>query len=171
MKKKNEQLATDRLVLKAFSECDRAAMLDIFCNETIKKTYMLPDFESKEQAGVLFDRFLALSNGDERLLYGVFLENTPIGFINECEKHDTTMELGYVITPEYQGQGFATEAVQACIQELFRMGFDHVRAGYFEGNDASRRVMEKCGMHKISLEEDIEYKDVLRHCFYFEIDK
>ena len=171
MEKKNARLITQRLVLKTFSEGHRSAILDIFCNETIKKTYMLPDFENKEQAGVLFDRFVALSNGDERLLYGVFLEDTPIGFINECEKRDTMIELGYVITPEHQGKGFATEAVQACIQELFRMGYDRVRAGYFEGNDASRRVMEKCGMHQIPLEEDIEYKGVLRHCFYFEIEK
>ena len=132
---------------------------------------MLPDFENKEQANPLFDKFVALSNGDERFLYGVFLEDTPIGFINECEKQNTMMELGYVITPEHQGKGFATEAVQVCIQELFRIGYDRVRAGYFEGNGASRRVMEKCGMHQIPLEEDIEYKGVLRHCFYFEIDK
>lgn len=171
MEKKNAQLTTKRLILKAFSECHRAAMLDIFCNEAIKKTYMLPDFESKEQANPLFDKFVALSNGNERFLYGVFLGNTPIGFINECEKQDAMMELGYVIAPEHQGKGFATEAVQACIHELFRMGYEHVRAGYFEGNTASRRVMEKCGMQKLPLEEDIEYKGVLRHCFYFGIDK
>ena len=96
MEKKNEQLITKRLVLKAFSECHRSAMLDMFCDKTIKKTYMLPDFENKEQAGPLFDKFVALSNGDERFLYGVFLQDTPIGFINECEKHDTMMERGYV---------------------------------------------------------------------------
>ena len=171
MEKKKEQLVTERLVLKAFRECDRPAMIDMFCNETIKKTYMLPDFENKEQAGALFDKFVILSRADDRFLYGVFLDDTPIGFINDCEKNDSMMELGYVITPEYQGKGFATEAVQACIRELFRMGYEHVRAGYFEGNTASRRVMEKCGMHKLPLEEDIEYKGALRHCLYFGIDK
>ena len=86
-------------------------------------------------------------------------------------KADCNPEIGYGILEEYRGQGFATEAVKACIEELFRMGFAHIRAGFFEGNTASCRVMEKCGMHRIELEEDIEYKGVLHHCFYYEIDK
>ena len=53
-----------------------------------------------------------------------------------------------MIAPAHQGKGFATEAVEACIEELFRMGFAHIRAGFFEGNVASCRVMEKCGMRK-----------------------
>jgi ribosomal-protein-alanine N-acetyltransferase len=64
------------------------------------------------------------------------------------------MALGYVIAPEHQGKGFATEAVQACIHELFRMGYEHVRAGYFEGNTASRRVMEKLGMQFEGIQRD-----------------
>ena len=91
--------------------------------------------------------------------------------MNDCEIKDDAIEIGYVITPAHQGKGFATEAVEACIEELFRMGFAHIRAGFFECNVASCRVMEKCGMHRIELEEDIEYKGVLHHCFYYEIHK
>lgn len=170
MEKKREKLVTRRLVLKAFEECDRSAMIEIFCNKEIKKTYMLPDFDSKEQAEPLFDRFVALSKSD-RFLYGVFLDGIPIGFINDCEAKDSMIELGYVITPAHQGKGYATEAVQCCIDELFRMGYTRVRAGFFAGNTASQRVMEKCGMHKIPLEEDIPYKGVTHHCYYYEIEK
>lgn len=171
MEKRKDRLTTQRLVLKAFSECDRQALIAMFFNEEIKKTYMLPDFENEEQAGALFDKFLTISQAEDRFLYGVYFQDTPIGFINDCEKNDWMMELGYVITPEYQGKGFATEAVQRCIDELFRIGYRHVRAGYFEGNIPSCRVMQKCGMHKLELEEDIEYKGVLRHCYYYGIDQ
>ena len=42
------------------------------------------------------------------------------------------------------GHGYATEAVRAVLEELRDMGFRRVTAGYFEGNEASHRVMEKC---------------------------
>ena len=51
------------------------------------------------------------------------------------------------------------------------MGFDCVRTGYFEENTASGRVMQKCGMHKIDLEEEIEYRGISHHCLYYEIDR
>ena len=170
MEKKKSRLVTERLVLKAFCESDRQQMLDILCDKSIKKTYMIPDFGNKEQAGPLFEKLMAFSKSDNHFQYGIYLNDTVIGFVNDCEIKDSTIELGYVIAPEYQGKGFATEAVRTCIDELFRMGFQHIKAGFFEGNIASRRVMEKCGMHKLPFEEDIEYKGNLHHCLYFGID-
>lgn len=64
----------------------------------------------------------------------------------------------------------ATEAVSACIDELFRIGLQKVTAGFFEENNASRRVMEKCGMHKLKKEDDIEYGGILHHCLYYGIE-
>ena len=171
MEKKKECLQTERLVLKAFDEWDRPQMVDIFFNEDVKKTYMIPDFDNQKQAEALFEKYMNFSKSDQHFVYGIYIDQLLIGFVNDCEAADTTIELGYVIAPEHQGKGFATEAVKACMTELFRMGYEHIKAGYFEENIASRRVMEKCGMHKIDFEEDIEYKGVLHHCLYFQINK
>ncbi len=56
-------------------------------------------------------------------------------------------EIGYVINPEYRGNGYAPEAVGA----IMRFGFidlnlHRITARYMDGNNASRSVMEKCGM-------------------------
>jgi RimJ/RimL family protein N-acetyltransferase len=171
VKKKKEMLKTERLVLRPFHEADRQEMVCILCDKEIKKTYMIPDFTDKKEAEALFERIMNLSRQDNHFVYGIFLDDKLIGFVNDCEIKDATIELGYVIAPNYQGKGFATEAVQCCIDELFEMGFAHVRAGFFEENMASCRVMQKCGMHKIDLEEDIEYKGILHHCLYYEIDR
>ena len=171
MEKKKERLQTKRLILKAFDECDRQQMVDIFLNEDIKKTYMIPDFDEKKQAEELFEKVMNFSRSDDHFEYGIYYNNTLIGFVNDCEIKDSTIEIGYVITPEYQGKGFATEAVQVCIDELFRMGFEHIIAGFFQENIASCCVMRKCGMYKIDLENDIEYKGILHHCLYYGIDK
>ena len=58
-----------------------------------------------------------------------------------------SVEIGYVLNRRYWGQGIAPEAVRA----ILRFGFIELRlhrieAHYMEGNDRSRRVMEKVGM-------------------------
>ena len=56
-------------------------------------------------------------------------------------------EIGYVINPDYQGQGLATEAVQ----EVIRFGFENlslhrIEAKFMQENTRSRRLMERVGM-------------------------
>ena len=170
MDKKKAQLQTERLVLKAYDECDRPRMLEIFYDETVKKTYMIPDFDDPKQAQALFEKMMRLSRAEDRFVYGIYFEDGLIGFVNDCEIDGTTIEIGYVIALAYQRQGFATEAVRACVEELFRMGFQQVKAGFFAENIASCRVMQKCGMRKMAFEEDIEYKGVLHHCIYYAIE-
>ena len=51
-------------------------------------------------------------------------------FINDCGIKGEEIEIGYVIHPDHQGHGYATEAVRAIICELREMGFRKVIAGY-----------------------------------------
>lgn len=56
-------------------------------------------------------------------------------------------EVGYVINPAYRGREIADEAVRAVMRFGFhRLGLHRIEAKYIEGNEASRRVMEKVGM-------------------------
>ena len=55
------------------------------------------------------------------------------------------------------------------IKELFAMGFTVVKAGAFEENPASMRVMEKSGMHRIQQEDTIEYRGKVHRCINYEI--
>lgn len=171
MKKKNEKLITERLVLKAYDECDKDSMVELLCNDKIKKTFMIPDFENMEQAESCFYKLMEFSTADNRFEYGIYLDGVLIGFLNDCGINDTKIEVGYVISPAYQGNGYASEALRAVIEELFRMGYEHIMAGFFEENIASRRVMEKCGMHLLELEEDVKYQGIVHRCLYYGIDK
>jgi RimJ/RimL family protein N-acetyltransferase len=61
-------------------------------------------------------------------------------------------EIGYVLNPEFQGQGFATEAARA----LLGVGFDgfglhRIHARCDARNAASWRVMERLGMRREAL--------------------
>ena len=86
-------------------------------------------------------------------------------------------EIGYVIHPAFWGRGLATEAVGAVIRFGFqRLELNRIEAKFMEGNEASRRVMEKNGMTfegmlRQSMYIKGEYRNVgicsiLRHEYY-----
>ncbi len=57
-------------------------------------------------------------------------------------------ELGYWLAEPYWGQGLTSEAVRTLIHRAFNeLGYKRLWCGYYDGNERSRRVMEKCGFH------------------------
>lgn len=56
-------------------------------------------------------------------------------------------EIGYVFNPAFTGRGLATEAVRRVIRFGFcELGLNRIEAKYMEGNESSRRMMERVGM-------------------------
>ena len=55
-------------------------------------------------------------------------------------------EIGYVLSKDYWGKGIMTEAVGAVINHLFNdLNLDFLTCGYYDFNNQSKRVQEKCG--------------------------
>ena len=55
-------------------------------------------------------------------------------------------EIGYWIGVPFWGQGLIPEAVRRLIRRCFEdLGCTGIWCGYFDGNEKSRRVQEKCG--------------------------
>jgi RimJ/RimL family protein N-acetyltransferase len=169
--KRPESIQTDRLCLRAITDSDESAMLSALTCAEISKTYMIPPFSSPQEAKPLFERLKTLSASQDRFVYGIYWEEKLIGWVNEVEDTGEAMELGFVITPAYQRKGFATETLRACMQALFDAGYLTVKTGAFEENLASIRVMEKCGMVRMSETENIEYRGNTHRCILFQKSK
>lgn len=165
------QIKTDRLIIKPYSREDQENMIALLTNETIKATYMIPDLKTKQDAIAMFQRLLSASHSDDHLELGIYRNNQLIGFLNDVEISANSIELGYVIHPGYHGHGYATEALKAIINELFKTGYQEIIAGAFATNTASIRVMQKCGMHLLPKTEEIRYHRTLHHCVYYSIQK
>lgn len=163
------RISTNRLLLRPYEEADRNSVIRILRNKEISSTFMLPDFEDDAAADAMFRKLLILSHQEDHFERAICLDNIPIGFLNDVEIKGGSIELGYVIHPDFQNQGYATEALTAAIGQLFRQGYSTVRAGYFSENIASARVMEKSGMHPISRVDFIEYRGKTHKCLYYEI--
>lgn len=157
----------DSLSLRPFTSADQKHILEILTDKTVGKTYMLPDFEKVEDAIPLFSRLMKLSVDDNRYVRCIDLEGTAIGFLNDVEIKNGVIELGYVIHPDSQNHGYMTQALQTAITELFGAGYEDVVCGAFAENTASIRVMEKCGMQKLAITEEIDYRDTKHRCVYY----
>jgi [ribosomal protein S5]-alanine N-acetyltransferase len=69
-----------------------------------------------------------------------------------------TVEIGYSVAPQYQNRGVATSAVKQLIEIAIASSLvDRVCAHTLAEPNASTRVLQKCGMTKVS--ESIEEED------------
>ena len=73
----------------------------------------------------------------------------PVGSIgilpSEVSLGEGEPEIGYWIGVPFWGQGYIPEAVRFLLRRCFEKGAERVWCSHFEGNEKSRRVIEKCG--------------------------
>jgi RimJ/RimL family protein N-acetyltransferase len=92
------------------------------------------------QAGIALAGFHRI-NGD-------FVVRTALDVTDEPHVYET----GYWVSPEYAGQGMATEAANAAIRYAFgHLGAKAITIGHFDGNEPSRRIVEKLGFRKLGV--------------------
>jgi diamine N-acetyltransferase len=69
-------------------------------------------------------------------------------------------DFGISIHPDFQGQGIGTTAVKLVLQYAFEtMNLHKMRGGYLDGNEASKRIMEKNGFQEEGVERHYKYVD------------
>ena len=79
---------------------------------------------------------------------GEFVVRTALDLTDEADVYET----GYWAARKYIGQGMATEAANAAIRYAFgHLGAKAISIVYFDGNDASRRIVEKLGFQRIGI--------------------
>lgn len=146
---------------------DRERMLDILTSEKVNRTYMLPDFEHREDALPLFLRLMEMSSNRSKYLRAIADGDGLVGFVNQVDLQDGEIELGYVIHPDFHGRGYMTRALELAMEEVFSLGCQEIITGAFSSNPASIRVMEKCRMTRMDKTDEIEYRGNVHTCVYY----
>lgn len=102
-------------------------------------------------------------NKDKRLEFAVILKsnNKLIGSIGlGIENTDRHGEVGYWISPDYWGKGYATEALKLLIDFAFKkLKFHKIYAKHYVENPASGKVMQNCGMSLVGTLKDHSFKN------------
>ncbi|HEX7056993.1 MAG TPA: GNAT family N-acetyltransferase [Bacilli bacterium] len=110
-----------------------------------------PSFFTLEEQQRQIMRNLNDMQSDRAFLFGVFLRETKqligrIALTNIVRGPVQTADLGYFISEEHNGKGFATEAVKLVLKFAFtRAKLHRVQASAMPRNPASNRVLKKAG--------------------------
>ena len=162
-------METQRLVIDRIRESDKADYFEnISHDKKVLETFICNYEESLETFD--FSRFVGRED-----LFAIRLKDTGklIGIILYFDCNKNSCEIGYGIGKRYWNKGYVTEAAKCFIDYLFsKKGMDRVISSFFVGNDASRRVMEKCGMSYYKTnEKELNYLGKDRDLIYYQIKK
>ena len=162
-------METERLIIDEIKETDKEDYyLNIPNDKKVLETFICPYEETLEDFD--FSRY----PGRENIL-AIRLKDTGrlIGVLTLFGEEEDSCEIGYGIGSRYWNQGYTTEAVQRFLEYLMQeKGFRTVYASFFTGNEASKRVMEKCGMtYDRFSEKELTYLGVERDLIYYVIHK
>ena len=162
-------METERLIIDEIQASDKESyFLNISHDRKVLETFICRYAETLEK----FD--FSTYPGRQDLFAIRLKENGKlIGIILYFDEKGETCEIGYGIGSAYWNRGFATEAVRRFLEYLlYEKGFRTVYASFFSGNDASRRVMEKCGMTYCRYsEKELEYQGIEREMVYYEMGR
>lgn len=168
--KKITMLNSERIILRKFTQEDAEDVLEYGSDpETLKWLFWegLKDIEGALEA----------INGYYVANAGVFAielkeENKCIGCIDlRLNAVNEKASFGYVLNRKYWGRGYMTEALRTLLKLAFHMlELNRVESTHFVGNEASGRVMEKCGMIKEGLFlQEVKVKGVFHDVVHYGI--
>ncbi|MGL5978301.1 MAG: GNAT family N-acetyltransferase [Erysipelotrichaceae bacterium] len=143
-------VTTNRLVLRAMRLDDAEALHELFSDARVTDFLLMPQMHRLEDS-IRFMKVAYLSYRQQGIPEAAVICLKPSGkVIGLCNvhtiKHMDTGELGFMLHPDYQRQGYMQEALQAFITTLIQtIGLRRIEAMCDEHNIASKRVIEQVG--------------------------
>lgn len=154
-------LETPRLYLRRFTSEDAALLHELDSDPEVMR-YLTKGVPTPLEviAGEILPRWLAYYETSDHLGFWAAHETATDRFAGWFQLRPDRLvpgatEVGYRLRRAAWGQGYATEGTRALIcKAVGEWDIGYVTAATLVDNQASRRVMEKCGM---SLEEEFIY--------------
>ena len=158
-------LETERLFFRRWEESDAEILFEEASNPEVGPPAGWQPHKNVEESLEIIRNVL---NGPEAYAICLKENGKPIGTIELRLKDNTDMtdkddecELGYWLAREFWGQGIMPEAAQELLRHAFEdLGMTKVWCGYYDGNNKSKRVQEKCGFTYQWTTEGLEVKQM-----------
>lgn len=151
------KLETKRLILRDYQLSDLDAVHQYGQDPRVIR-FMLWGPNTKDETLAFIDQAILESRQDPRVVFNlaVILKESGklIGGISLTKEHRKA-EIGWILNQDVWGKGYASEAAQTMI----RFGFETLKCEAIYAtcdveNEASYRVMIKCGMRQIAYEKE-----------------
>lgn len=146
-------IETERLILRPFTQNDLNDFFEYAKVEGVGEMAGWHHHESIEKSQEILNRFIL----EDKTFAIVYKQNNKVigslgveeygmeHVLSEFFDYDGR-EIGYVLAKDYWGKAIMPEAVKAVIDYLFNeLNLDFLTCGYYDFNNQSKRVQEKCG--------------------------
>ena len=146
-------IETKRLILRPFRQSDLRDFNEYASVPGVGEMAGWKHHETIEKTQEILDMFIK----EDKTFAIVFKKNNKVIGSLGVEKYGLEdkltefngyygREIGYVLSKDYWGKGIMPEAVGAVISYLFNdLNLDFLICGYYDFNNQSKRVQEKCG--------------------------
>jgi len=150
---------TKRLYLRPFEDSDAKSVYEYAKDDRVGPAAGWPVHTSVENSLEIIRTVLS-----DPLTFAITLKDTneAIGSISLMKPRSdqgdpkTEMEIGYWIGAKHWGNGYMPEAVKCLEDYAFNvLNLKALWCGYYEGNDKSKRVQEKCGFKPHHIVSDV----------------
>ncbi len=158
-------LETERLFFRRWEESDAEMLFEEASNPEVGPPAGWQPHKNVEES---LDIIRNVLNGPEAYAICLKENGKPIGTIElrlngrtDMTDKDDECELGYWLAREFWGQGIMPEAAKEMLRYAFEdLGMTKVWCGYYDGNNKSKRVQEKCGFTHQWTTEGLEVKQM-----------
>ena len=143
-------MQTERLVLRAWRESDAGELFRYASDPDVGPIAGWPPHRSAEESLQVIREVFSSPQ-----VFAICLKekDAPVGCISlklngqtDMTEKDDECELGYWLGKPFWGRGLMPEAVREMLRHAFEdLKMQKVWAGYYEGNERSRRVQLRCG--------------------------
>lgn len=158
-------LETERLILRPWEETDAGNLYEYAKDDRVGPIAGWPVHTSVDNSREIIKTVLSAPETyavclkeDHRAIGSIGL---MIGDKSNIGLPDSEGEIGYWIGVPHWGHGLIPEAAREIIRHAFaELHLETLWCGYFEGNEKSRRVQEKCGFTYHHTNRDIHWKQM-----------
>ena len=170
----SKTLETDRLLLKAQCMKEQKRLWEILMIPEVNKYFLTVPVKFREKLEdwnkqkVFYEEDMKHAKDNNVFRWSVFLKSTGecIGRLSCHEAHDENEDInnpnirgvGWIIDPNFQGNGYGTEAARVMIDFMFlECDIEAIITGAAICNSASWKIMERLGFERQKQTKMVQY--------------
>jgi len=168
----NETLDAKNILLRKFKKEDAEDVFEYGSDEETLKYLVWDGLKTIDDAKAAIIDYYWSQPG----IFAIELKENKkcIGCIDlRLEAEHEKSSFGYVLNRKFWGKGYMTEALSAVLRLCFeKLDLNRVEIVHFIGNEASGKVMKKCGMELEGIfKQEVKVKGIFRDVAHYGITK